>query len=142
MTQDALAATLRIHGRTTQAYELGTRVPRWWAFPELAAALGVPVAQLLTDDLVLAEIRVSSETLERVKREGAPAAQKAAERIATGLTALLIAEATRPPVDVSPGARPKRRRSREEVLAGIAAAKRRSAQKNAARRARERARIE
>lgn len=85
-----------------------------------------PLASLLTDELVLAEIRISDETLERVKREGKPAAEEAARRIAQGLEALLLAEAGRPPVDVSPGARPKHRRTRAEVLAGIAEAQRMS----------------
>lgn len=95
-----------------------------------ASALGIPVAALLCDDLVLAEVRVSDETLAAVKRGGMPAAEAAAQRLAASLAPLLYAEATRKPVDLSPGARPKRRRTRAEVLEGIAAA-------NAARAARD-----
>jgi hypothetical protein len=103
----------------------------------MARALQVPVALLLTDELVLAEIRVSDATLERVKREGRPAAQEAAQRIAARMEALLLAEASRPLVDVSPGARPKPRRTRVEVLAGIADAKAaREVRRQAAREAR------
>jgi hypothetical protein len=73
---------------------------------------------------VLAEVRVSDETIEQVRREGREASKEAAQRLASRLEPLIWQEATRPPVDVSAGARPKRRRSREEVLAGIAEANR------------------
>lgn len=66
--------------------------------------------------------RVSDETIEQVRREGRKASLSAAERIASRLEPLIWREATRPPVDVSVGARPRRRRSRAEVLAGIAEA--------------------
>jgi hypothetical protein len=89
----------------------------------MARALQAPVACLLTDEFVLSEIRVSDETLGMVKRDGWPAANAAAERLSGNVAALLMAEASRPPVDLSPGARPKRRRSREEILVGIAGAK-------------------
>jgi len=85
--------------------------------------LAVPVHSCFTDELVATEIRVSDETLERVKRQGRAAAREAAERIAENLEAVLLAEASKPPVDLAPGVRPKRRRSREEVLVGIVGAK-------------------
>jgi hypothetical protein len=103
----------------------------------MARALQAPVACLLTDEFVLSEIRVSDETLGMVKRDGWPAANAAAERLSGNVAALLMAEASRPPVDLSPGARPKRRRSREEILVGIAGAKAsREARRKAAREAR------
>ena len=77
------------------------------------------MASLFTDEVVLAEVRVSDATIEQVRREGRPACKEAAERLASRLEPLIWQEATRKPVDVSPGARPKRRRSRVEVLAGI-----------------------
>ncbi len=116
-TQKTAAQQIGVSTATLQRWELGAHMPRPESAARIAPALGIPVARLFTDELVLAEVRVSAETLDRVKREGAPAAREAAKRIAQGLEALLLAEATRPPVDVSPGARPKRRRSRAEVLA-------------------------
>ena len=90
------------------------------SFAALARALQIPVARLLTDELVLAEVRVSEETLLDVRRRGAPAAREAALRLASSLEPLLLAEATRPPVYVGPGAQARRRRTREQVLAGLA----------------------
>lgn len=82
------------------------------------------MAALFADGVVVAEIRLSDETIQQVHREGQQACKKAAERIASMLEPLIWQEATRKPVDISPGARPKRRRSRVEVLAGIAEANR------------------
>src|SRR3954447_4604389 len=107
-------------------------MPRPHRLNVVAATIGCPVAQLLNDELVLVEVRISDETLERVRREGQPAAAEAGARIARGLESLLLAEATRRPVDVSPGARPNPRRTRAQVLAGVNAAK----QMRAARRQR------
>lgn len=98
-------------------YEVGSRPYPVHRLAAIASAIGIPVASLLTDEVVLAEIRASSETLERVRREGRPAAREAALRIVDNIEALLLAEATRPPVDISPGARGRPRRSREQVLA-------------------------
>lgn len=84
---------------------------------------------------MLAEVRLSDETIRRVCREGQQACTEAATRIA-GMFEPLIWQATRKLVDISLGTRPKRRRSRVGVLAGIE-------QANAMRRAaRERRRIE
>jgi hypothetical protein len=82
------------------------------------------VASLFTDEVALAEVRVSGATIEQVRRDGHKVSRSAAERIASRLEPLIWQEATRPPVDLSPGARPRRRRSRIEGLAGIAEAKR------------------
>lgn len=84
----------------------------------IAGALGAPIASLLVDELVLAEVRISEETLARVKREGRPAAAEVAVAIAGNLEALLVAEASREPVDLAPYARARPRRTREQVLAG------------------------
>lgn len=82
--------------------------------------MGLPIAQLFTDELVLAEVRVSDETLERCRLEGREVAQEAALRIAGQLEPLIWEAATRKPVDVAPGARAaKKRMSRREVLAGV-----------------------
>jgi len=100
-----------------QVWEVGSRPYSARKLPDLASALGIPIASLLTDELVLAEVRISDETLERVKCEGRPAADEVAARIAQNLAALLLAQATAPARDFSPGARARPRRSREEVLA-------------------------
>jgi hypothetical protein len=102
---------------------------------KIAQALNVPVAALFADDFVLAEVRVSDETMEQVRRDGREASKQAAERLASRLESLIWQEATRPPVDISAGARPRPRRSRVQKLAGIAEA-------NRMRAARERRRIE
>jgi hypothetical protein len=107
-----------------------------WRGREIASALAIPTASLFTDEVVLAEVRLSEETLQEIKREGREASRQAAERIASRLEPLIWQEATRPPVDVSAGARPRPRRSRVQKLAGIE-------QANAMRRAAfERRRIE
>ena len=89
---------------------------------------------MFTDEVVLAEVRVSKETIEQVRREGRDASKEAAERLASRLEPLIWQEATLPPVDVSPGARPKRRRTRTEVLAGVAEANRMRAEARRPRR--------
>jgi transcriptional regulator with XRE-family HTH domain len=115
-------------------WEVGSSAYPVRQLAEIAAALGVPIASLVVDELVLAEVRVSDETLERVKREGAPAADEAIARISANLKALLLAEASRPPVDLSPGARAKPRRTREQKLASWADATARSKAKAQLRR--------
>jgi hypothetical protein len=91
---------------------------------------------LFTDEVVLAEVRVSDETIKRVRREGREACKEAAERLASRLEPLIWQEATRKPVDISAGARPRPRRSREEVLAGVAEANRMRAARETGRRPR------
>lgn len=124
LTYEQTARAAGTHHSTLLRYELGEGVPRPARLARIASALGVPVAQLVTDELILAEVRVSPETLDRVRSLGRPAAEEVARRIAANLEALLLAEATRPPVDLSKGARPKRRRTRAEVLRGVTEAKR------------------
>ena len=114
----------------------GSKTPRLWRGQDIASALGVPTASLFTDEVVLAEVRVSDATIEQIRREGLTACKQTAERLAGMLEPLIWREATRRPVDVSPGARPKRRRSRVEVLAGIAEANRMSAARDNDRRKR------
>jgi hypothetical protein len=65
---------------------------------KIAQALNVPVAALFADDFVLAEVRVSDETMEQVRRDGREASKQAAERLASRLESLIWQEATRPPV--------------------------------------------
>lgn len=99
-------------------WEVGNRPYPARRLPAIAAALGIPVMSLLVDRFVLAELQVSDESLERVRREGRPAAAAIVAAIAPGLEAALLAEAGRPAIDLSPWARARPRRSREQVLAG------------------------
>ena len=119
-------------------WEVGTQPYPHRLIPNLASALGIPIASLFVDELVLAEIRVSEETMQRVRRDGSPAAREVAERLARNLEALLLAEATKPPVDLSPGARAKPRRTREQKLASWAKAAESSARKRAEQREQQR----
>ena len=51
----------------------------------IAQALNVPVAALFTDEVVLAEVRLSDETLQEIKRQGREASGEAAERLSSRL---------------------------------------------------------
>ena len=71
-------------------------------------------------ELVLAEIRIRQESLERLKREGRPAADAVVSSLLPRLAARLPAEASRPPLDVSK-ARTNGRRTDAEVVPGVEA---------------------
>lgn len=79
---------------------------------------------MFTDACVLAEFTLREETMERVRNEGQAAIDEAANAIVGQLRSLILEASTRRTVDVKPGARAKRRRSRAEVLAGVRAADR------------------
>lgn len=123
ITTEAAARASGVAGQTWTRWERGHAAYRPWRAPKIAAALGIPVAQLFTDACVLAEITVSDDTLARVRNEGRQVSEAAASRIAGQLEPLIFEAATRAPVDLRPGARAaKRRRTRAEKLAGIRAA--------------------
>lgn len=106
---------------TIRNWERGLTKPSLpWAGP-IARGLGVPVAALFTDELVVAEIVVSADTIARIRKEGRTASQDAARRLAAQLEPAVWAAVTRPAVDTRPGARPKRRRTRAETLAELSA---------------------
>lgn len=131
LTQERASSAAGATFREWAIWEVGTRAYPARRLPAIAAAMGIPIASLLVDELVLAEIRLSPETLERIKREGRPAAIAAVDRIRDNLIALALAEATRLPADISPHAWAKPRRSREDLLAAkpakLAALKQRGA---------------
>ena len=132
LTQNKVAPNAACSIQSLRGWERGDHAFLPWKAPLIASALGVPIAQLFTDELVLAEVRVSDETLERVRKDGRIVAGEAAERIAGQLEPLIWQAATRPPVDVSPGSRAaKKRMDRREILAGV---KRAEKAKRAARR--------
>jgi transcriptional regulator with XRE-family HTH domain len=116
LTTKAVADLAHISKACYEVYEVGSQSCPSIRLAAIASAMGVPIASLHVDELVLAEIRLSPETLERIRREGRPAAEAAIARVSDNLVALALAEATRPPVDLSPGARAKPRRSRESLL--------------------------
>lgn len=119
VTQTEAARGADVAVQTWIGWEVGNRPYPARRLPAIASALGIPIASLLVDDLVLTELRVSAETLEKVRREGRPAAIATAERLAAGVAELLLAEAGRPAIDTSPYAWARPRRSREQVLAGV-----------------------
>lgn len=122
LTIDTAATNASVHVNSWRGWERGTVTPKIWRAPMIAAAIGVPVAQLFTDDVVLAELRLSTETCAQVRSGGRGAEKAVAERIASSLEPLIWQAATRPAVDAKPGARPKPRRSRVEKLSGVAQA--------------------
>ena len=119
LTVKAAAKIAGISETSYWCWESGRVTPKLWRAGAIARALGVPVAALFTDELVVAEVVVSAETVAAIRRDGRIASEAAARRIADQLEPLLWASATAPPVDVSPGRRPKPRRTRPEVLAGV-----------------------
>jgi transcriptional regulator with XRE-family HTH domain len=100
-------------------WERGRTRPDLTRAGAIAAALNVPVAALFTDELVVAEIVVSQDTVRRIRSEGRGACQDVAERLASRLEPVLWAAVTKPPADIRPGARPKPRRTRAETLAQL-----------------------
>jgi DNA-binding XRE family transcriptional regulator len=121
LTQETAARTAGVCVTTWRSWEAGTKQPRLFRGMAIAAALAVPVAALFRDDVV-ADVVLSADTVQRIRAEGRPASEEAAKRLASRLETELYEFATRRPVDVRAGARPKRRRSRAEVLTGIRAA--------------------
>jgi len=142
VSRETVAEAIGRSPRTYRGYELGSARCPSSRLPLIAAAIGCPVAQLFTDELVLAEVRASAETLERARAGGAPVAEEVGARIASGIAALLLAEASRPAMYTGPGARARTRRRRPEYLEGIAAARRRTAELKAQRRADDVRRVE
>ncbi len=131
LTQKVASANASCTMQTWGRWEHGIRAPVFWRAPLIARGIGVPVAQLFTDELVLADVTVSKETLARVRKEGQPAADEVAARLAAALSALLVAAAERPRVTAPKGSRPKKRRTRAEVFADVAARSARARQKPA-----------
>jgi transcriptional regulator with XRE-family HTH domain len=99
-------------------WERGSKTPRLLRGQAIAEALNVPIAALFRDDLVL-EVVLSPATVEEVRRDGREGARSAAQRLAAQLEPSIFELATRKPVDVRAGARPKPRRTRVEKLAGV-----------------------
>lgn len=116
LTQAATARQAGVHTQTVSRWESGRVTPKLWRAGDIARALGVPVAALFTDELVVAEVVVSAETVAAIRKGGRDVARAAAQRLAEQLEPAIWEAATRKPVDTRPGARAKPRRSRAEVL--------------------------
>lgn len=124
LTQAQAAKAATVHGTTWRNWEQGRRTPQFTRAPEMAQALGVPLAALFAPDgfKAVADVVLSPDSVSRIRAGGAPVARELALSLAAQLEPLILQAATRQEPDVSPGARAKRRRSRLEVLAGVAAA--------------------
>jgi len=116
ITLDAAARQAGVVGRSWSRWEAGDTKPALERAGAIARALNVPVASLFTDELVVAEIIVSKETIERIRAEGRTAAGDVAARLAAALEPAIWDAATRKPPDTRPGARAKPRRTRAERL--------------------------
>jgi transcriptional regulator with XRE-family HTH domain len=112
LTQDTVSKACQVHTNTVRVWEQGRVAYHPWRAPQIAAALGVPIAQLFVDEPVLAEIRLSEATLQAVRDQGRGASEAAAGRIAAQLEPLIFQAATRP----KPDGRAQRRRTRPEKL--------------------------
>lgn len=119
LTIKTVAASAGVVPQTVGNWESGRTTPKLWRAGDIAQALGVPVAALFTDELVVAEVVVSAETVAAIRREGRSAAKAAADRLAAQLEPAIYEAATRKPADTRAGARAKPRRSRAEVLAEL-----------------------
>lgn len=116
---DLAATNAAVHVNSWRGWERGTVTPRCWRAPAIAAAIGVPVAQLFTDETIVAELRLSDATVAEVRAGGREAVPAVAGRIARSLEPLIWQAATTPEPDTRPGARPKPRRTRLDKLRGV-----------------------
>jgi|SRR5579872_37639 len=123
ITLKQAAAAAGVVTQTLGRWESGRTKPDLTRAGAIASALGVPVAALFTDELVVAEVVVSAETVERIRQEGREAAAEVATRLAAQLEPAIYAAATRPARDTRPGARAKPRQSRAERIASLKAYK-------------------
>jgi DNA-binding XRE family transcriptional regulator len=64
---------------TWRAWERGSKTPRLWRGCEIASALAIPTASLFTDEVVLAEVRLSDETIKEIKPDGAQRAESGSD---------------------------------------------------------------
>ena len=118
LTVDTAARSAGVSRTAWINWERGARVPALSRGAAIARALGEPVGALFASEPVF-EVALTRETVESVRRDGREAARVVAERIASQLEPAIYAAATRKPVDISGGARPKPRRTRAQVLAGV-----------------------
>jgi transcriptional regulator with XRE-family HTH domain len=125
LTRRAAAMTAHVSERTWGRWESGTTTPTLARGGDIARALGVPLGALfvLDGERVVAEVRLTADAVVRVRQLGVPEAERLAAE-AEGQLAPLILQRCRIPPPAGPDRRGQRRRTRAEVLAGIAEAKR------------------
>ena len=89
------------------AWERGAKTPRLWRAGAIASALNVPVCALTVAEeyVAVTDVVLSLAARDRVRREGRPAVEEIATRLAGQLAGVIEAAAARGSVDVSPGAR-------------------------------------
>lgn len=103
----------------------GRQTPKFWRAPDIAKGLGCTVSELFereTDDRCVAEVRLSKQTLSEVRRQGLPAAEEAANRLAVGLIPVIYEAAKGRKLRPNASGRARSRRTREQVLAGVQSA--------------------
>ena len=115
LTIKAAAQATGVATNTFSGWEAGLHTPKLWRAGDIAKALNVPVAALFTDELVIADVVVSQQTISAIRTGGREECERVAERLVAQLEPLLWAAVTAKPP------RP-RRRKRVEKLAGIRAA--------------------
>jgi transcriptional regulator with XRE-family HTH domain len=118
------AATARVSETSWKHWERGTHRPTLQNGSRIAAALGVPVAALFLEDgwQAVTDVNLTPDAVARVRRDGSAEAQRLADLVAAQLPALILAACRTPSKPAPRGTRAKPRRSRAEVLAGIAEA--------------------
>lgn len=118
-----VAATAGVSITAYRAWEAGTSTPLLSRLERLVSALGVPACALSAPEgfVAVTDVQLTPEAAERVRRLGQPEAQRVADQIAGQLTALIL-QSCRQPLRPKPDGRGKPRRSRAQVLAGIAEA--------------------
>lgn len=122
LTQAIVARATGVRVATWRAWERGTSLPLVTRIPKIAAALVVGEAELFVPrgSAFIASVFVGPESLERIRREGRPAAEDVAVYISRQLVPALAN--ARPlldnvPVGLDVRRSTGRRRSRAEVLA-------------------------
>lgn len=123
LTQASCARTAGCSITTWRGWERGRQAPRPWNLERIARALSAPVAALLVPDGWRAlELRLQPSTVERVRAGGRPEAERVAALYAATLADAVLAACRVPARPPHSDGRGKRRRTRAEVLAGIAEA--------------------
>ena len=125
LTRRACAQTAHVSEPTWGRWESGAHAPTPDKVPRIARALGVSLEALFLPDgwRAVTAVNLTPEAVDRVRSRGLPEAEGLATLVAAQLPSLIL-EACRPSANPKRGTRAKPRRTRAEVLAGIAEANR------------------
>jgi transcriptional regulator with XRE-family HTH domain len=124
LTINTAAKTTGVSTTTWNNWERGLKRPASARIGAIASALGIPVSALYVGDgyTAVTEVVLSPESVERVRTEGDLAAQELAALVAAQLPALILNACQ--PSRAKPARKAlRRRRSRDEIRAGIENAK-------------------